>query len=311
MIHGRLAPSPTGVLHLGNARTFLLAWLSVRSRGGILTLRIEDIDGPRIRAGAEAAALEDLAFLGLHADGDPVRQTDRLALYRTTADRLVALGLAYPCVCSRTEIENAASAPHGTEGPRYPGTCRARFASLGEARAATGRDPALRFRVDPGIVVHEDGFRGRVETDVCAETGDFVIMKRDGTPAYQLAVVVDDAGMGITEVLRGDDLLSSTGRQILLYRALGRKEPQFIHVPLVVGEDGRRLAKRHGDTTVARLRREGIGAARIVSWLADTAGLPRQGREVMPPDLVPIFDLRHLPRDPVVLREDPFAGSGR
>ncbi|HLQ38091.1 MAG TPA: glutamate--tRNA ligase family protein, partial [Planctomycetota bacterium] len=158
---GRLAPSPTGALHLGNARTFLLAWLSVRSRQGTLLLRVEDIDGPRTKPGAEAQLLEDLRWLGLDWDGAPVRQTDRLQLYAAAANRLLAAGRAYPCVCSRKEVEQAASAPHaGHEGPPYPGTCRGRWPTIAAAQAATGRAPALRFAVEVAAVPFTDGFTG-------------------------------------------------------------------------------------------------------------------------------------------------------
>jgi glutamyl-tRNA synthetase len=294
-----LAPSPTGVLHLGNARSFLLAWLSVRKRGGTLRLRIEDIDGPRVKAGAERTALDDLEWLGLDWDGEIVRQSERLELYASAAQRLAAAGLAYPCVCSRREIEEAASAPHedGLDAPVYPGTCRGRFASLDDARQASGREPALRFRVDVAAVPFDDRFRG---TQAGAIVGDFVIGKRDGGPAYQLAVVVDDAAMGIDEVLRGDDLLPSTPRQLLLYRALGLRVPRFCHVPLVVGPDGRRLAKRHGDTSLAHFRAQGVRAEEIVGFLAELCGFCERGARCRPRDLLEGFDLAKVPRAAVL-----------
>ncbi len=296
---GRLAPSPTGALHLGNARTFLLAWLSVRARGGTLLLRVEDIDGPRLKPGAEAQALDDLRWLGLDWDGEVVRQTDRLERYRTAAEALVARGLAYPCVCSRREVEEAASAPHEgeREGPVYPGTCRGRFADVAAARAATGREPALRFRVDVTAQPFADRFRG---PQPGALAGDFVICKRDGGPAYQLAVVVDDAAQGVTEVLRADDLLPSTPRQLLLYRALGLRAPAFCHVPLVVGADGLRLAKRHGDTSLRHFRERGVTAERLVGHLAFLCGMRLRGAECRPSDLLAGFELQRLPRTPVL-----------
>lgn len=301
-VRGRLAPSPTGVLHLGNARTFLLAWLSVRSQGGSLVLRIEDIDGPRLKAGATEMAIEDLRWLGLDWDEGPVFQTARLPLYAAALEQLLARGLAYPCVCSRKEVEDAASAPHGLDGPRYPGTCRGRWRTVAEARAATGKDPAVRFVVAPGVIAFDDGCHGRVATDLMAESGDFVIAKRDGTPAYQLAVVVDDAAMHIDEVLRGDDLLPSTPRQLLLYQALGLRAPRFVHVPLVVGEDGRRLAKRHGDTTLRRYRDAGVTAGAMVAWLARSCGYADVPSALHPRELLGSFDLARLPREPVVFR---------
>lgn len=295
---GRLAPSPTGALHLGNARTFLLAWLSIRSRGGTLLLRIEDIDGPRVKSGAMAGTLEDLRWLGLDWDGEVAVQSERLEHYAAAAGRLVAAGLAYPCICTRKEIEEAASAPHegGDDGPVYPGTCRGRFPSPEAAEAATGRPAALRFRVDAAAVPFVDGFVGPQPGRVA---GDFVIRKRDGGPAYQLAVVVDDAAQGVTEVLRADDLLPSTPRQLLLYRALGLREPRFVHVPLVVGSDGKRLAKRHGDTSLRHLRERGVPAEALVGWLAAACGLRPAGVRCTPRDLLRDFSLAALPRSPV------------
>ena len=295
---GRLAPSPTGALHLGNARTFLLAWLSVRSRGGTLLLRVEDIDGPRVKPEATAQAIEDLRWLGLDWDGDVVVQSARLPMYRAAAERLLAAGLVYPCVCTRSEIEDAASAPHevGADGPVYPGTCRGKFLDLAAAKAATGRDAALRFRVDADAVPFVDGFVGEQAGSV---RGDFVVQKRDGGPAYQLAVVVDDAAGGVTEVVRADDLLPSTPRQLLLYRALGLRAPAFVHVPLVVGGDGLRLAKRHGDTSLRALRAGGVRREQLVGYLAFLCGLRPRGTECVPRDLLEGFTLATLPRGPV------------
>lgn len=295
---GRLAPSPTGVLHLGNARTFLLAWLSVRARGGRVLLRIEDIDGPRVKPQAEQQAIADLRWLGLDWDGEVVRQTDRLSRYAAACARLLQDRRAYACVCSRKEVEEAASAPHEADldGPIYPGTCAFVYADLADAKARTGRDAAVRFHVDTAAVAFVDGLRGpqagRIE-------GDFVIQKRDGGPAYQLAVVVDDAAQGVTEVLRGDDLLPSTPRQLLLYRALDLAPPAFVHVPLVVGPDGLRLAKRHGDTSLAAFRARGVRPQQIVGYLAHTCGMGPPGAECTPAELLPRFDLARLPRAPV------------
>lgn len=296
---GRLAPSPTGALHLGNARTFLLAWLSVRSKGGTLLLRVEDIDGPRVKGGAERQAIDDLQWLGLDWDGEVVRQSERLSLYAEAAERLVAQGHAYPCVCTRKEVEEAASAPHegAVDGPVYPGTCRGRFRSRAEATAATGRDAALRFLVDVDAVPFADRCAGAQPGRVA---GDFVVQKRDGGPAYQLAVVVDDAAQGVSEVLRADDLLPSTPRQLLLYRALGLAAPSFCHVPLVVGPDGLRLAKRHGDTSLRYLREQGVAAPALVGYLAHLCGLRPRGTRCHPADLLRDFALAKLPSGPVV-----------
>lgn len=295
---GRLAPSPTGVLHLGNARTFLLAWLSVRSRAGTLLLRIEDIDGPRVKAGATEQAIEDLRWLGLDWDGPAVAQSSRRTLYREAAEQLVAQGFAYPCVCTRREVDEAASAPHegplgeaGADGPVYPGTCRDRFSSLPQALRDTGRQAALRFRVEVAAVPFEDGFRGPQAGTIA---GDFVIQKRDLDPAYQLAVVVDDAAQNVTEVLRADDLLPSTPRQLLLYRALQLPEPRFVHVPLLVGQDGLRLAKRHGDTSLRHFREQGVRAAELIGYLASLCGLRASRSPCTAQELLADFELRKL-----------------
>lgn len=303
---GRLAPSPTGVLHLGNARTFLLAWLSVRSRGGTLRMRIEDIDGPRVKPDAERAALEDLRWLGLDWDGEPLRQSEELPRYRAVVDRLLAAGLAYPCVCTRREVELAASAPHEEwmDAGAYPGTCRGRFTSREQALAESGREPAIRFRVEVGQVPFADRFHGLQAGRIA---GDFVIEKRDRGPAYQLAVVVDDAEGRIDEVLRGDDLLPSTPRQLLLYRALGLREPAFAHVPLLVGADGLRLAKRHGDTSLRAFRARGVSPERLVGWLAEVSGLAAPGASLRPADLVRGFQLARVPPTPVVAGPELFA----
>jgi glutamyl-tRNA synthetase len=293
-----LAPSPTGALHLGNARTFLLAWLQARSRGGTLLLRLEDIDGPRIKAGAAQQTIEDLLWLGLDWDGEVVVQSERLERYAAAAARLVEAGVAYPCVCTRSEIDAAASAPHevSDDGPVYPGTCRGRFVDLAAAKAATGREAALRFRVDDEAMPFVDGLRGPQAGRV---RGDFVVQKRDGGPAYQLAVVVDDASQGVTEVVRADDLLPSTPRQLLLYRALGLQAPQFTHVPLVVGGDGLRLAKRHGDTSLRHFRDRGVRAEVLVGYLAFLCGLRPRGVVCMPRDLLAEFRWSALARTPM------------
>jgi len=304
---GRLAPSPTGVLHLGNARTFLWTWLDVRARGGTLLLRIEDIDGPRVRPDAIQATFEDLEWLGLDWDGPVTRQSDRLAAYEEHVEALLDRGLAYPCVCTRKEVEDASSAPHEEwmDGAPYPGTCRGRFGTSAAAREESGREPAVRFRVDVDRVPFEDRFRGAEEGRIA---GDFVIQKRDRGPAYQLAVVVDDHLQGVTDVVRGDDLVASTPRQLLLYRALGFGAPSFAHLPLVVGPDGRRLAKRHGDTSLRHLRERGYTAEDIVGFLAAEAGLVDPGARVSARDLVEGFQLARLPRERLVTSEADWPG---
>ena len=308
---GRLAPSPTGVLHLGNARSFLLAWLDLRSRGGTVLLRIEDLDGPRVRGGAAEQVLEDLRWLGLDWDGEPLLQSSRAGAHAVALQRLAARGLAYPCTCTRADIERAASAPHaGEEGPVYPGTCLGRWTDAAEAEAATGRTPAWRFRVPDQEEVVRDRVAGERRYRVAEELGDFVIHKRDGQAAYQLAVVVDDAAAGVDSVLRGDDLLPSAARQQLLYRALEAVAPEWAHVPLVVGEDGRRLAKRHGDTSLQAFRDGGVSAEALVGWLAVTAGLREKAEPCAAAELVSDFSLDRLPRAATVWRGYPCPADG-
>jgi glutamyl-tRNA synthetase len=318
---GRLAPSPTGAQHVGNARTYLLAWLSIRSRGGRVILRIEDVDSPRIKSGAEQQAIDDLRWLGLDWDegpdiggpNAPYRQTERLSLYEAALLRLQAAELVYPCTCSRTDIASAASAPHaGQEGPIYPGTCAGRMAADAEALAAQGTPFAWRFRGVDRPLELTDLVAGHQQCHPARELGDFVVAKADGTPAYQLAVVVDDHAMGVTEVLRGDDLLPSAFRQIQLYEAFGYQPPQFAHVPLVVGPDGRRLAKRHGDTRLSTLRQRGISAERLVGLLAWSCGLLANPNPCQASDLLSHFSpgpaaLASLPRTPWVFEESLLA----
>ena len=296
---GRLAPSPTGALHLGNVRTFMVAWLRARALGGRVVLRIEDLDHPRDKPGAAAQAVEDLRWLGFDWDEECV-QSGRLDLYRAAVRRLHEAGLAYPCVCSRRDVESAQSAPHAGEQLFYPGTCRGRFRTWAEAQSAKGAVPCWRFRVSDGAsVAFEDAFAGHVEQDVSRTLGDFPLARDEGGAGYTLAVVVDDLEMGVTEVVRGDDLLAATPAQILVARALGaEREPGYCHVPLVVGPDGLRLAKRHGDTRVATYRERGVSARRIVGFLAASCGWCEEGEEIALADLVPRFSLATIPHRP-------------
>jgi glutamyl-tRNA synthetase len=291
-------------LHLGNARTFLATWLLARQRGWRIVLRIEDLDGPRLKRGADMQAIDDLRWLGLDWDEGPIHQSARAAEYRQATDRLMERDDSYPCTCSRREAQLAASAPHADDGStRYPETCRGRYHSLDEARATlAGREPAIRFRVPDGIVEFDDEFAGHQSCDVRQQLGDFVITKSDGTAAYQLAVVVDDAQMSVTDVVRGDDLLDSTPRQILLYRALGLAQclPRYVHLPLVVGGDGHRLAKRHGDTRLSMYRERGVRPGRIAAMLARWLGLKKIRDDVSPRELIETFELARVPRGPVV-----------
>jgi glutamyl-tRNA synthetase len=305
-------------MHLGNARTALLAWLSARHAGGSVVLRIEDLDRPRIVAGAEARLLDELGWLGLDWDEGPdrggphapYRQSERTVRYQAALDQLLASGHAFLCACSRADVARAASAPHenadsadnGDEGPRYPGTCLPLERGEVERRArALGRRPAVRFRASAARWPFTDAVRGPTDPFGPAGVDDFVLRRADGTAAYQLAVVVDDAAMEITEVVRGDDLLRSTPRQLALYAALGFGAPQFAHVPLVLSAGGERLAKRTRPPSVGDLRAAGVGAEEIVGALAASAGLVPEGTKVSAGELVPGFDFARLRRDPVTV----------
>lgn len=297
---GRFAPSPTGVLHLGNAATAFLAWLSARSAGGAFVIRLEDLDRPRVVRGSADAMLADLRWLGLDWDEGPdvggargpYLQTERVAGYDAAFARLRDAGLVYPCFCSRRDVQAAASAPQepGDE-IRYPGTCRDLAASEVAARLRSGR-AAWRFRVErDALEGFDDLVRGRVEPDR-EGTGDFIVRRADGVTAYQLAVVVDDAAMGMTEVVRGGDLIGSTARQILLHRALASEPPRFGHVPLWLGPDGVRLSKRHRGVTLADRRAGGPGA--VLALFARRLGLRARGTASSPLDYVADFSLRGL-----------------
>ena len=297
---GRLAPSPTGALHLGNVRTFMVAWLRARQAGGKVILRMEDLDHPKHKPGADAQAIEDLRWLGFDWDEEYV-QSQRKHLYAVALDTLVSKGLAYPCVCSRSDIEAVQSAPHEGEQLRYPGTCRDRFASWKDAVAASGKVPCWRFRTpQDSHVSFDDVFAGRYEMNVWEKLGDFPLARDEKGGGYAIAVTVDDAAMGVTEVVRGDDLLPATPPQILLYQALGLQVPAFFHVPLVVGPDGRRLAKRHGDTRIASFRESGVSPERLIGFLARSLGLIENERPIGLRSLIGLLDPARIPRGPLV-----------
>jgi glutamyl-tRNA synthetase len=308
-MRGRFAPSPTGAMHLGNARTALLAWLAARSAQGSVVLRIEDLDQARVVDGAEAALLDELRFLGLDWDEGPdvggqhapYRQSQRQVHYDAAIQQLLASDQAYLCACSRADIARAASAPHGEDGgPRYPGTCARLPAAEVQARAvAAGRNPSVRFRGDGTRLPFDDLVHGRCDPLGPPGIDDFVIRRADGTAAYHLAVVVDDAAMTVTDVVRGDDLLSSTPRQLALYAALGAPPPRHAHVPLVLSPGGERLAKRTRPVSIADLRQRGFSAARIVGALAASAGLVAAGQETSPADLQQEFRLQAVRSKPV------------
>jgi glutamyl-tRNA synthetase len=293
MPRGRFAPSPTGDVHLGTARTALVAWLAARRDGGSFVLRIEDIDQPRVIAGAEERMLDDLRWLGLDWDEGPYRQSERLALYDDALAKLESTGLTYACYCSRADVARASSAPHGPN-QAYPGTCRGLTPM--QRTLLQGQPSSIRFRAPDRDVCFDDAIHG----SVCSRADDFVIRRSDGLHAYQLAVVVDDLAMGIEEVVRGDDLLDSTPRQLLLYEALASPSPKFAHVPLVVGPDGQRLAKRHGNASIRALRERCVAAPEVIGRLAASLGLCRAEDRLMPDDLVAAFSFDKLAREPLV-----------
>ncbi len=311
---GRLAPSPTGALHLGNARSFLLAWLSARQQSGKILLRIEDIDSPRVKPWAHEATVSDLTWLGLDWDNphEPIVQTQRLTRYRDVLTELIDRGAVYPCTCTRSEVAEAASAPHESaarllEGPRYPGTCRQRTDAAQLMTA--GADFAFRWKFQDETVQWMDRLHGPQSANPLLQLGDFVIAKGNKTPAYQLAVVIDDYDQGVNEVVRGDDLIASTYRQLAILKFLNWQPPKYIHVPLIVGPDGRRLAKRHGDTRLSQLREQGVAPERIVGYLAWSLQLTDTAAAIAPQELIGLLDWSRISTRPHVfdLDQSPFA----
>lgn len=284
---GRFAPTPSGALHVGSARTAVAAALSVWSVGGRSLLRVEDLDATRAAPGATAAMFDDLRWVGLDWDegpdvggpSAPYAQRERAALYAAALSSLRDRGLVYPCACSRRDVELAAQAPHQAE-PVYPGTCRDQppDAVLSRARSL-GRGVSWRFRTDPDAppVTVTDRLAPAFSQQVHREVGDFVVTRADGVASYQLAVVVDDLAMGVTEVVRGDDLLASTPRQLALYAALGASPPSWAHLPLVMGDDGERLAKRNRAMGIAALRERGVTPSWLRGWLLESLGARDQG----------------------------------
>lgn len=290
---GRFAPTPSGRMHLGNALSCLVAWLGVRSAGGRMVLRIENLD-PRAHDHAwTALLLDDLAWLGLDWDEGPYYQSERSELYLEALAELGNLGLTYPCFCTRSQL-HAASAPHASDGTYvYQGACR-NLNPHEVAQRMLDRAPATRVRVpapsEPGgTVAFDDLVFGHHEEILALECGDFLVQRSDGIFAYQLAVVVDDALMGVNQVVRGRDLLGSVARQSYLFELLGYEVPTYAHVPLLVAPDGRRLSKRNRDLDLGALREEGVSPARIVGRLAHAIGLTQSPTDLMPHDLLSAF----------------------
>ena len=300
MITGRYAPSPSGRMHLGNLMCCLLAWLSAKSKGGQVLLRIEDLDTQRCPRAYADAIIDDLVWLGLAADGPepPIYQSERSAIYQQYFDELTRRGLVYPCFCSRSQL-HAASAPHRSDGQVvYAGTCRGLTPAEIAARTKT-RAPAWRVQVPDEVIAFEDGHMGHYAENLARDCGDFYLRRADGVFAYQLAVVVDDALMGVTEVTRGSDLLTSTPRQIYLQHLLGFHTPDYCHVPLLCAPDGRRLSKRESDLTLQSLREHGVRPEKIVGRLACAAGLIDRPEPISARELVPVFDVHKLPKNDI------------
>lgn len=313
---GRFAPSPSGRIHLGNILCCLLAWLSARQKGGKVILRIEDLDTARCPRKYAVQMLEDLRWLGLTWDEGPESggpdgpyfQSERTELYQAALEKLTAQGLVYPCFCTRAEL-HAASAPHREDGQTiYPGTCRHLTAKAAAERARTRR-PALRLRVPEETWGFTDGHMGPYHEDLTRDCGDFLLRRSDGLFAYQLAVVVDDAAMGVTEVVRGGDLLDSTPRQMYLYHLLGLTPPAFYHFPLLLAPDGRRLSKRDADAGLEELRPQ-MTAETLLGKLAFLGGFHPSAAPCRAEELLNAFDWDRVPRQDVRIPPGFFGGNG-
>ncbi|MFL6197205.1 MAG: tRNA glutamyl-Q(34) synthetase GluQRS [Thermoanaerobaculia bacterium] len=307
---GRYAPSPTGLIHVGNARTALAAWLSVRSRGGAFIWRLEDLDVPRVVPGMAEAQMEDLRWLGLDWDEGPdiggpfapYAQSKRSEIYDEALRRLAGSGHLFPCRVSRKDLQALASAPHGAEEAPYPLALRP--AHLDPDWFASCGDAAIRFLVDDRPVSFNDRVHGPITERVDLAVGDFVLKRRDGLYAYQLAVVVDDLAMGIDDVVRGADLLASSARQIQLIEALGGAPPAYAHVPLVVNARGEKLSKRDQGITLRSLREAGVRAEAVTGYLAFSLGLLDRPEPRRPGDLIPLFSWDRIARADWRLPED-------
>ena len=317
VIRGRLAPSPTGYIHLGNAWAFMLAWLAARASSGEVVLRIEDIDPQRSRPEYTAALIEDLTWLGLDWDYGPDKpesaggrmgpfeQSHRAQHYAAAIAQLESAGLTYPCFCTRKELRSMAGAPHVDDaGAPYPGTCRSLNQEQRQALLESGRRPCLRLRCPDGPVNFSDTVFGPQSYTLADCGGDFALRRSDGVVAYQLAVAVDDALMGINQVVRGRDILISTPRQIALLKLLGYGAPAYAHVPLLLDDEGERLAKRHQSLALRNLRQMGADPRRITGLLGALAGCNPGGNAASPAELIPFFSLSRLDGDDIRLERE-------
>ena len=306
-ITGRFAPSPSGRMHLGNAFSCLLAWLSARSVGGRIVLRHEDLDPARCRREYADRIEDDLRWLGLDWDeggskgGEDYYQSNRREIYEQYLTVLREKGLIYPCFCTRADL-HAASAPHASDGtPIYSGACRA-LSPEQQRERAKGRTPALRAGVPDRALTFMDGLQGLYSVNLARDCGDPILRRSDGVHAYQLAVVVDDALMGVNQVVRGRDLLSSTPWQLWLQEELGFSHPAYVHVPLLLSWDGKRLSKRDGDMDLGAVRASGASPQSIVGRLAFTAGLIDREEPFSPAELIPLFDWGKVKKGDVVVK---------
>ena len=298
---GRFAPSPSGYMHLGNAFSVLLSWLSIRSIDGEFLLRFEDLDERCLRTEYRDALIEDLHWMGIDWDGEVLVQSARSEIYNATLEEISRRAEVYPCFCTRADL-HAASAPHASDGtPMYAGTCYGMSQVEADEHAKT-RKPSLRLHVPDTCISFLDAHMGPYEQNLKNECGDFVIRRSDGVFAYQLACVCDDIASGITQIVRGSDLLSSTPRQMYLYELLGAEVPEYCHHPLLIAPDGRRLSKRNADLELRRIRSRNTSAEELIGALARYAGLVEQAQPVKASELIEEFSWEMVPRHDIVVQ---------
>ncbi|MCA9215772.1 MAG: hypothetical protein KDB27_22055 [Planctomycetales bacterium] len=307
----RLAPSPTGALHLGNARTFLINWALARQNDWRIVLRIDDLDGPRIKKGADKQAIDILSWLGLDWDEGPYYQSKSVERYETYLQRLLSNNLIYPCECTRTEIQAASqSAPHeGSHEIRYPGTCRP-MTPVSFTSPIVSSGVGWRLKTDDKTISFNDRFSGPHAFNPHQEVGDFLMVTKQQTPSYQFSVVIDDHDQEITDVVRGDDLLNSTARQKLVYEAANIDTlPNYCHLPIVVGSDGKRLAKRHGDSRIVSYREQRVRPERIIGLIAFWSGRSERA-EMSADEFRSWFEIQQLPRQKIIFTDDDHSWLG-